>query len=358
MYHVGIDYHKSYSTLCVLNDAGEKVLERTVRPNLPERFSAVFDELDQPAQAVFECGLNYGYLYDLLEALPQMKRVVVANAGRTKIIAEAQIKTDKIDAYKLAWLLRADLIPEVHVPCRATRARREPIRARAYWVRQRTRLRNRVHRILERNTGKVELPQVKNLFGKSGKAALRKARLPEPDATLLRQHLEAMDQVNARVNECAAIMERDGETCEDLKLLCSIPGIGPVLGSVLAAEIDGIDRFLSASRFVAYCGLVPTTHSSGGKTRHGRMLPGCNKWLKWAFIEAAWVAVGCSATFGSLYRYHRQRGKKANTAITIVARRMAKIVWHLLQERRIFEERTPLSPGRLELGLTEPSRLA
>jgi hypothetical protein len=64
-------------------------------------------------------------------------------------------------------------------------------------------------------------------------------------------------------------------------------------------------------------GLVPTTHSSGGKTSHGRMLPFCNRWLKWAFIEAAWVAIGCSGYFGSFYKRHRARGKGANEVITL-----------------------------------------
>ena len=90
-------------------------------------------------------------------------------------------------------------------------------------------------------------------------------------------------------------------------------------------EIDQIERFTRADKLCAYAGLVPTTHASGGKIAHGRMLPFCNRWLKWAFIEAAWVAVGCSDYFGTFYRKQRLRGKGANDAIAIVARRMATI---------------------------------
>jgi transposase len=85
--------------------------------------------------------------------------------------------------------------------------------------------------------------------------------------------------------------------------------------------------------------VVPTTHASGGKVHHGGLLPSCNKWLRWALTEASWVAVGCSPYFGGLYRQQRQRGKKANTAIMIVARRMCRIVWALLHEKREFENR-------------------
>ena len=76
---------------------------------------------------------------------------------------------------------------------------------------------------------------------------------------------------------------------------------------------------------------------------HGPLLYFCNKWLRWALIEASWVAIGCSPYFGALYKQHRARGKKANTAILIVARRMCRIIWQLLQEKRDFEKRT-LSP--------------
>ena len=122
-----------------------------------------------------------------------------------------------------------------------------------------------------------------------------------------------------------------------------MPGIGPTLAAVIGCEVDAIERFSSAEKLCAYAGVVPTTHASGGKTRHGRLLPFCNKWLRWALIEASWVAIGCSPYFGALYKQHRGRGKKANTAITIVARRMCRIIWQLLHEKRDFEKRS-LSP--------------
>ncbi len=133
--------------------------------------------------------------------------------------------------------------------------------------------------------------------------------------------------------------------------LRTLPGVGKVLGPVIALEIDGIARFKTADKFCAYAGLVPTTYSSGGKTSHGRMLPFCNRWLKWAFIEAAWIAIGCSDYFGAFYKRHRARGKGANEAITITARRLAKIAWKLLAEARDYAkvppQPKPLSPAAL-----------
>lgn len=81
------------------------------------------------------------------------------------------------------------------------------------------------------------------------------------------------------------------------------------------------------------------------------MLPFCNRWLKWAFIEAAWVAIGCSDYFGCFYKRHRARGKGANEAITITARRMTKTAWKMLTEQRDYSKvpiiAKPPSPAAL-----------
>src|SRR5438128_3331905 len=106
------------------------------------------------------------------------------------------------------------------------------------------------------------------------------------------------------------------------------------------------------TKLCAYAGLVPTTYGSGGKVHQGHLLKSRNKWLQWAFIEAAWVAVGCSAYFGTIYRSHRAKGKKANVAITIVARRMCRISFTLLKERRNFQEHRTNLPGRSARRLT------
>ena len=213
------------------------------------------------------------------------------------------------------------------------------MRQRSYWVRQRTAIRNRIHKLVGRQHG-WQLPKVSDLFGAKGKAALNKAVLPEPDAMLLKQNLQMLEHLDEVIRADEVRIRADGEPDRALEIVSSVPGVGLVIGSLIATETDGIERFLRPERYVGYAGLSPTTRSSGGKTYQGRMLWQCNKWLKWSFIEAAWIAVGCSTYFGGLYRYSRQRGKQANAAITIVARRMARIVYQLLREDRLYEERS------------------
>jgi len=339
MYYAGIDYHKRCSFVSIQDEAGKIVLERQVPHNNPLMFEEIIREVGGPVAVVYEAGLNWTWLYEVLEKIGDVKSITLANAYKVRLIAEAQIKTDKIDARKLALLLRLGVVPVCHIPNRQTRDRKEVLRQRAYWVRQRTGLRNRVHRLIGRQHG-LQMPQVSDIFGKKGKEALHKAVLPDPDGMLLKQDLAVLEQLDAVIKADEEKIKAESKPDRAVEIFTSIPGVGLIIASITAAETDGIGRFPSAERYTGYSGLSPTTHSSGGHTYNGRMMWMCNKWLKWAFIEAAWVAVGCSAYFGGLYRYHRRRGKKANTAITIVARRMCRIAYQLLKENRFYEERT------------------
>lgn len=335
---VGIDYHKRYSVISAVDGVGRRLLEVRVNGNAPDGFRAAFNRLPGPAKVAVEACWNWGKLYDILEEIPGVEEIVLSHPYKTRIIAESQIKTDKLDARKLAELLRGNFISRAYAPPRHVRALKETLRQRLYWVRVRTAVRNRVHILLDRQS-KLEMPQRSDLFTGRGMKILRALRLPERDQQLLDQNLECLEMLDRHVKTIAQEMAALVKTNEDLGLLCSVPGIGITLGPVIGLEIDDIGRFSRAEKLVAYAGLAPTTHSSGGKTYHGKMLWQSNRWLKWAFIEAAWVAIGCDPYFGGLYREYRLRGKGANHAITRVARRMCQIAWQVLHHKRPYEKR-------------------
>lgn len=353
MKHVGIDYHKRYSVVCIIDDTGSIVTEERIDHAFPERFGQLIGA-HAPCQAAFEATMNWGWLHEILEVIPGLERLVMANPLHVRLIAAAQVKTDKVDARKLAQLLRANLLPASHIPDRATRLRKEVLRQRTFWVRERTKVRNRIHRLLGRQHG-LAMPQVTDLFGKKGLSALGKLQLSAPDDLLLRQQLEMLGALAKHIHELDEKIALEGKTDEAVGQLATIPGIGPILGNVIATEIDGIERFGASDQLCAYAGLIPTTSSSGDKTYHGRLVSGCNKWLRWALVEAAWVTVGCDAYFGGLYRHHRARGKKANTAIMIVARRMCQIIFCVLREKRAYQARawSQNVPGCSQKGRTE-----
>ena len=342
MNYVGVDIHKKYSVLCALDGSGRKLREARVEGNEASGFARFFGSLDGPSKAVVEACWNWGLIHDELEEIDSVEEVVLAHPHKTRLIADAQIKTDRLDAHALGTLLRGNLVARAHVPSRATRARKNLLRQRLYWARLRTMLRNRIHALLDRQRD-LELPQCSDIFGARGLSFLRALELSEPDATLLREQLALHDLIAQQMKAQEKRITAEFAQERMHRRLKSVPGIGVTLAAVIACEIDDIARFSRAEKLCAYAGVVPTTRSSGGKTMHGSLLYFCNKWLRWALIEASWVAIGCSPYFGTLYKQHRARGKKANTAILIVARRMCRIIWQLLREKRDFEKRS-LSP--------------
>jgi transposase len=344
MLYTGIDYHKRYSVLCTVDAEGRRVQSARVAQNEPAAIAAYFQRLPAPSRTVLEACWNWGWLHDLLGELSGVAGVVLAHPGKTRLIAEAQIKTDRLDAEKLATLLRGNLVAEAHASVPAVRARKYVLRQRVYWVRMRTRLRNRVHALLARQR-QLEPPVCSDLFGKKGLQWLRTLALPAPDGVLLQQILAGFDLLSTQIKALEQTIAADNQQDLAAGRLQSLPGVGAILSAVIATEIDGIARFCRPEKLCAYAGLVPTTHASGGKVYHGPLLPFCNEWLRWAFIEAAWSAISCDPALSALYRSHRARGKPGPKAITIVARRLCRIAWHLLHEQRYYTPNPPsLSP--------------
>jgi transposase len=345
MFYVGIDYHKFYSVVHVIDAEGKTVRQARVPGNDPRAFQGLFYALGGDCQVVFEASTNWCKLYDILEAIPSVRAITLAHPYKTRIIAEAQIKTDKIDARMLAVLLRADLICKAHVSSKQARRQKEILRQRAFWVRMRTRVRNRVHRLLGAQVD-LALPAVSDLFGRRGMAYLRQVRLPPPADLLLGQNLDHLIELQRKIKELEAGLHCELGSNPVMQRLESLPGVGPILAAVMAHEIDGIERFAGAEKLCGYAGLAPSTDSSGGKTYQGRLLRHCNRWLRWAYVEAAWVAVGCDPYFKSFYNTQRLRGKKPNIAIIIVAKRLCRISYQLLTQKRDYEKRkfSPTAP--------------
>jgi transposase len=334
---IGIDYHKAYSVYSVLDLQGDSLGQGRIDHAHPEDFSALVRRWPG-CRVVFEAGMNWHWLFEILESELSSERIVLANPFKTRIIAEAQIKTDKVDARILADLLRGKLVPSVHIVGRESRQIKEVLRQRCFFVRQRTMLRNRIHRLLGAQH-EVKLPQCSDLFGRKGLSFLEKLELPAPATLLLAQQLALLKELAVRIHEDEKALEGLLQESLALNYVRSLPGMGPILAAVVVSEIDGIERFPSAQKLCGYAGLCPSTSSSGGKTFQGKLLPHCNKWLRWAFVEAAWVAIGCSAYFGDFYKRKRALGKKPSLAILATARLMARITWQLLTQRRAYTSR-------------------
>jgi transposase len=182
---VGVDGHKNTSQITVMDAAG-KILKRQRILSTPEHFRQSLAEFSEPMKAVLEASYCWGPMYDWLDELTE--EVVLAHPSKVRAIAEARIKTDKIDSETLAHLLRADLIPKAYAPSKEVRAVKRVLRQQLFLVQLRTMVKNRMRALLTQHS--VALPKLSDLFGKSGLAWLQKVELPGPDGSVLREDLD------------------------------------------------------------------------------------------------------------------------------------------------------------------------
>lgn len=197
-------------------------------------------------------------------------------------------------------------------------------------------VKNRIHCILDRNH--LQPPARTDLFAGHGRAWINGLALREPDGKLLKAHLELHDFIRAATRQVEKWIDESLKDNAMIPLLESLPGVGKILGALIALEIDTIGRFHSPAKLAAYSGLVPSTYSSSGKTTHGRMLFCANRHLRYAFIEAGWTAARVSPYFNAFYERLKAR-KGASKAIGAVARRLCEISYVCLKHGRMYEER-------------------
>jgi transposase len=224
---IGIDYHKAYSVYNVLDVQGESLGQGRIDHAHPEDFSALVRRWPG-CRVVFEAGMNWHWLFEILERELSSERIVLANPFKTRIIAEAQIKTDKVDARILADLLRGKLVPSVHIVGRESRQIEEVLR-------QRTMLRNRIHRLLGAQH-EVKLPQCSDLFGRKGLSFLEKLELRAPARLLLTQQLALLKELALRIHEDEKALEGLLQETPALNYVRSLPGMGPIFAAVVVSE--------------------------------------------------------------------------------------------------------------------------
>jgi len=332
MYYVGIDYHKKISYGTMMDERG-KIVRQGMIKNSGGGIRSFFDGLDDEVIAVMEATRNWTLMYDWLDKIAD--KVKLAHPLKVKAIAEAKIKTDKIDSTTLAHLLRCDLLPEAYVPTKSARDARQILRQRMFFVRVQTMLKNRIRGIIDRHP-EVGSPKVKDIFGKEGMKWLKRVQLPAPESKLIDGDIRLLEAVRERIRQSDKLVEELGKANERVKYLRSIPGVGKFFAVLICHEIDDINRFRTAKKLHAYAGIIPSTYASGDRVFHGRITKQGNKWLRWALIEAAWPAIRTDA--GLRYFYERLRVKKgANVAKVATARRLLTIVYKVLKEERYYK---------------------
>lgn len=331
MVYIGCDQHKQFCQLAVLNESGALIEEKKFFHNDPQMLRHYFASLPAGSQMAIEASGFEPWLADFAQTVGI--RVHLSHPLKTRAIAEAKIKTDKVDARTLAKLLQTDFLPQAYLATPEIRRKRYFLRFRLCLNRYRSSLKNRVHSLLH-YLG-IQPPVVTDLFGIRGRDFLNSLALEEGYREALHGYLALLDMTEVRIHSLQKRLTAYAKESPEAQLLQTIPGVGVLLAQVILAEIGTLSRFSAPEKLCSYAGLVPSLHQSGQTLYHGPCPKQGNKFLRWAMVEVAQVAVRKDPLLKAFYdRVKRKKGSQK--AIVAAARKMLIIVFHVLSKKEPY----------------------
>jgi transposase len=331
--YIAFDCHKRYTLMERWNGTG---LARQARiEHEPGSIRQALGRCRRGSEVAVEAMGSWYWIVSEIEEAGLVPRLV--HPRKAKLMMGMINKTDKLDVHGLNRLQQNGTLPTVWIPPDALRDQRELARARMVLTHQRTQIKNRLLATLSKYG--LEVQDASDAFGAKARPQWEPLieKLPEQTgwtSRLLLRQVEFLDeQIRLHQQRVRDLVKQTPE----MELLKTLPGIGEILSAVVTLEVGDVERFASAERLASYAGTTPRVHSSGDKTRYGRLRPDVNRFLKWALIEAAnSVALNHRRLpdrhVSQLYIRLKQRRGHAK-AVGAVARHLAEAVWHVLHGR-------------------------
>lgn len=350
MNFVGLDIHKKTISYCVRDDTGNILDEGELNATRPS-LDAWINRLPRPWMGGMEATIFTGWVYDHLKE--QSAAVKVAHPALLKAIFAGKRKNDRIDARKLADLLRCDYFPECHMASKEIRDWRRALRYRNLLVRQCTQTKNRLSGLLM----EVGIPYNKRKLHRNRQyfdelLDLEQNLMPEPLPTLLRFGRNVIEILRNMDRRLIRMLEANRELNERIERLMTIPGVGVILALTWALEIGDVSRFRTTKAAISYCGLCGSEHSSAGKIQRTPISKQRNKHLQTILIEAAKIAPRWHSEFALLYDREKQRGN-CNRATLAIARKLVAYLMAVDRGNRTFAPAPPQGEPQVALAVSQ-----
>lgn len=331
MKYSGIDLH-SNNCVVSITDEQDRLVDEKRLPNDLEKILAFLQPCKgQLAGVVVESTFNWYWLVDGLQAAGFC--VHLANTAAIKQYAGLKHSGDESDARYLAHLLRLKILPTGTILAPEQRAVRDLARKRMQLVRSRTTHILAVENITARQQGvRLSGNQVKRLSAER----LEQMGLPEDVAFALQANLAVIHTLSEQIDLLEKRLQERVAQRPEYALLTSVPGIGQVLATTILLETGPIERFCEPGHFASYARCVNSVHTSNGKKKGAGNTRNGNKYLAWAFVEAAHFAMRYCA---QAKRFYERKKAKTNTAVAIkaLAHKLARACFHILKERKPFD---------------------
>jgi transposase len=332
-FYCGVDLHARSMFIHILDANGKTVFEQDL-PAGPNEFLHAIKPFRKGIVVGCECMFAWYWLADLCEdhAIP----FVLGHALYMRMIHGGKAKNDRIDAGKLAHMLRGGLFPMAYVYPRAKRQTRDLLRRRSFFVRQRGQL---IAHIVNTNSQFNLPPLAKKLAYAKNRTDDFAERYADPSTRLsINADLSLIDHYDEQIHELESYLVKNAKVDDAVTfgLLRTAPGIGPIISLILLYEIDTIARFPEVGNLLSYSRLVRCEHESAGKKKGSGGKKIGNAHLKWAFSEAACLMIrSCLPVKAWLQRQEKKRGKKK--ALSVLEAKIGRAVYHLWRKQAPFD---------------------
>lgn len=338
--YISLDIHKRYSLAG--REEVESRKESYVRINHHARgvIAKYLSDAEPGTTVAVEATGNWYWIVDEIERA-KMKPALV-HPYKAKVMLGSINKTDKLDVRGLNRLQRTGTLPTVWIAPGNIRDLRELSRTRMFLTRIRGRLKNRIQSTL--NKYGLALTEYTDSFGKAARVEMKKriGELPTHTKLVTEELLEELDSLQLRVEKQEERVEKLVRETVEMQRLKTAPGIGKILSVVIALEMGEVERFPSADQYASYAGTAPRVKASGDKVRYGQLRSDVNRYLKWAYVEAA----NCVCLHQKSHPdrhvtklYQRIAARKGHaTAIGAVARHLAEATFLMLSKKEDYLE--------------------
>ena len=346
-FYGGIDLHARSMHLCILDQAGAVVFDRNL-PCRPETFLRAVAPFRDGLIVGVECMFAWYWVADLCQH--EGIAFVLGHALYMKAIHGGKAKNDKIDAGKIARLLRGGTFPLAYAYPKGMRETRDLLRRRTYLVRKRAELLTHVQ-ILNAQYNLAPFPK-KLSFAANRVEMNIAARFADPSVQKSAAvDLAVVDRLDELIGELELYLTRTAQV-DDVQTyhrLRTIPGVGKVLALILLYEMHDVQRFERAGQFLSYARLVRCAHESAGKKLGSGGKKIGNAHLRWAFAEAACLFLRCSER-AKKWKQKQAAQRGEGKALAILAARLGRAVYHMLRKREAFDEERFWQGGRRRNG--------
>lgn len=329
--YAGIDLHGTNSVVVVLDDHDRVLYQQRLRNDLAGILAAFAPFRDMLEGIAVESTYNWYWLVDGL--MDAGYRVHLAHVPALPQYSGLKHADDQHDARWLAHLLRLGLLPTGHIYPKADRPLRDLLRKRGQWVRQKTVVVLSLQSLWARLTGqRLSLPRLRQLTPEAVQTLL-----PAPAQQLsVTSSLTVLRCLETQITTVEQAVRAQASPRPGFALLQTVTGIGPTLASTILLETGDIRRFTTVGQFASYCRCVSSQYLSNGKRKGAGNTKNGNKYLSWAFFEAAHFAI----RYDPLIRRFYQR-KAAHTAefvaLKAVAHKLARACYHILRDQVPFQ---------------------